>query len=117
MNDGRERLRIGGDEWEVVTGNGHSPEHACLYSRERALLVSGDQVLPRISSNVSVQPMEPRADPMADWLAYGLEDALSETPELGVIRKHKTVSGLIKYQPKGEPSDWAAAAKDIASDA
>jgi hypothetical protein len=52
-------------------------------------------------------------DAMADWLAYGLEDALSETPELGVIRKHKTVSGLIKYQSKGEPSDWAAAAKEI----
>lgn len=52
-------------------------------------------------------------DGMADWLAYGLEDALSETPDLGVIRKHKTVSGLLKYQPKGEPSDWAAAAKGI----
>jgi hypothetical protein len=52
-------------------------------------------------------------DAMADWLAYGLEDALAETPELGVIRKHKTVSGLLKYQPKGEPSDWAAAAKGI----
>lgn len=52
-------------------------------------------------------------DAMADWLGYGLEDALSETPELGVVRKHKTVSGLIRYQPKGEPSDWAAAAKEI----
>jgi hypothetical protein len=52
-------------------------------------------------------------DAMADWLAYGLEDALAETPELGVIRKHKTVSGLLKYQPKGEPSDWVAAAKGI----
>ena len=52
-------------------------------------------------------------DAMADWLGYGLEDALSETPELGVIRKFKTVSGLIRYQPKGEPSDWAAAAKEI----
>ena len=52
-------------------------------------------------------------DAMADWLGYGLEDALSETPELGVIRKHKTVSGLLRYQPKGEPSDWAAAAKEI----
>ena len=52
-------------------------------------------------------------DGMADWLAYGLEDALSDTPELGVIRRHKTVSGLIKYQPKGEPSDWASAAKGI----
>ncbi len=68
LQDG-ERIRIGDAEWEVVTGNGHSPEHACLYSPARKLLISGDQVLPRISSNVSVQPMEPGADPMADWLA------------------------------------------------
>jgi hypothetical protein len=52
-------------------------------------------------------------DAMADWLAYGLEDAFNETPDMGVIRKHKTVSGLIRYQPKGEPADWAAAAKGI----
>jgi len=52
-------------------------------------------------------------DAMADWLAYGLEDAYAEQPDMGVIRRHKTVSGLIKYQPKGEPSDWAAAAKGI----
>jgi hypothetical protein len=52
-------------------------------------------------------------DGMADWLAYGLEDAYAEQPEIGVIRKHKTISGLIKYQPKGEPADWAAAAKGI----
>jgi hypothetical protein len=52
-------------------------------------------------------------DAMADWLAYGLEDALSETPELGVVRKAKTYSGLIRYQPKGDPIDWAAAAKGI----
>ncbi|CAN7741234.1 DUF459 domain-containing protein [Bradyrhizobium sp. LjRoot220] len=52
-------------------------------------------------------------DAMADWLAYGLEDAYAEQPDMGVIRKHKTVSGLIKYQPKGEPADWAAAARGI----
>jgi hypothetical protein len=52
-------------------------------------------------------------DAMADWLAYGLEGAYAEQPDMGVIRKHKTVSGLIKYQPKGDPADWAAAAKDI----
>jgi len=52
-------------------------------------------------------------DGMADWLAYGLEDAYAEQPDMGVIRKHKTVSGLIKYQPRGEPADWAAAAKSI----
>ena len=52
-------------------------------------------------------------DAMADWLGYGLEDAYSEQPDMGVIRKHKTLSGLIKYQPRGEPADWAAAAKGI----
>lgn len=52
-------------------------------------------------------------DAMADWLAYGLEDAFSEQPDMGVIRKHKTVSGLIRYQPRGEPADWAAAARGI----
>ena len=52
-------------------------------------------------------------DAMADWLGYGLEDAYSEQPDMGVIRKHKTLSGLIKYQPRGEPADWAAAARGI----
>jgi len=52
-------------------------------------------------------------DAMADWLAYGLEDAYAEQPDMGVIRRHKTVSGLIRYQPKGGPADWAAAAKGI----
>lgn len=52
-------------------------------------------------------------DAMADWLAYGLEDAYTDQPDMGVIRRHKTVSGLIKYQPKGEPADWAAAARGM----
>jgi len=52
-------------------------------------------------------------DAMADWLGYGLEDAYAEQPDMGVIRKHKTISGLIKYQPRGDPADWAAAAKGI----
>src|SRR5690349_5248959 len=52
-------------------------------------------------------------DGVADWLAYGLEDAYLEQPDMGVIRKAKNTSGLIKYQPKGEPADWAAAARGI----
>ena len=52
-------------------------------------------------------------DSMADWLAYGLEGVYADQPDMGVIRKHRTVSGLIKYQPKGDPADWAAAAKGI----
>jgi glyoxylase-like metal-dependent hydrolase (beta-lactamase superfamily II) len=64
-----DRLPIGGRTWEVVVGAGHSPEHACLLDRAGRLLIAGDQVLPRITSNVSVYPTEPEADPLADWLA------------------------------------------------
>ena len=52
-------------------------------------------------------------DGMADWLAYGLEEAYNERPDMAVIRKNRATSGLIRYQPKGEPSDWAAAARKI----
>ncbi len=52
-------------------------------------------------------------DAMADWLAYGLEDTYADQPDMGVIRKPKTYSGLIKYQPRGDPADWVAAAKGI----
>src|SRR6202142_531159 len=41
-------------------------------------------------------------DAMADWLAYGLEEAYADKPEMGVIRRHKTVSGLAKYTPRGD---------------
>lgn len=62
-------LAIGGRDWRVVTGNGHSPEHACLLDEGRGLLIAGDQVLPRISSNVSLGVAEPDGDPLGDWLA------------------------------------------------
>jgi glyoxylase-like metal-dependent hydrolase (beta-lactamase superfamily II) len=63
-----EELPIGGHRWRAVIGRGHSPEHLCLYCPELKLLISGDQVLPRITSNVSVFPTEPDADPLTDWL-------------------------------------------------
>jgi glyoxylase-like metal-dependent hydrolase (beta-lactamase superfamily II) len=62
-------LTLGGTDWQVITGTGHSPEHVCLYSQERRLLISGDQVLPIITSNVSVHPTEPMANPMSGWIA------------------------------------------------
>src|SRR3954467_12763713 len=68
---------------------------------------------PEKRDNVAERNVLVLGDAMADWLAYGLEDAYAEQPDIGVIRGHKTVSGLIKYQPKGEPVDWAAAAKGI----
>jgi uncharacterized protein len=52
-------------------------------------------------------------DSMAGWLAYGLEEAYAEQLQMGVIRKHKTLSGLIKYQAHGDPADWSTVAKGI----
>ncbi|WP_284618901.1 MBL fold metallo-hydrolase [Aquabacterium humicola] len=63
-----ETLRIGTNDWRIVVGRGHSPEHACLISDSLGVMISGDQVLPRISSNVSVFPTEPDADPLGDWI-------------------------------------------------
>jgi glyoxylase-like metal-dependent hydrolase (beta-lactamase superfamily II) len=67
LNDGDE-VAIGGRTWRVVVGSGHSPEHACLHCPELKLMISGDQVLPKISSNVSVFPTEPDGDPLTEWL-------------------------------------------------
>jgi glyoxylase-like metal-dependent hydrolase (beta-lactamase superfamily II) len=68
LQDG-DLLSIDGQAWRIVVGCGHSPEHACLWREADGVLISGDQVLPRISSNVSVWPTEPEADPLGDWLA------------------------------------------------
>ena len=62
-------LAIGGRDWRVVVGSGHSPEHACLLDEQRGVLIAGDQVLPRISSNISLGITEPTADPLGEWLA------------------------------------------------
>ena len=63
------RSRIGARTWRVVVGSGHSPEHACLVDEAGKLLIAGDQVLPRITSNVSLSLSEPEADPLGEWLA------------------------------------------------
>ena len=64
----REAITIGDRVWHAVVGRGHSPEHLSLYCPQERLLISGDQVLPKITSNVSVFPTEPDADPLTDWL-------------------------------------------------
>ena len=73
-------LNIGDREWQVITGHGHSPEHACLYCPEQNVLISGDQILPTISSNVSVFPTEPAANPLAGWFEslHRLKDVLPD---------------------------------------
>jgi glyoxylase-like metal-dependent hydrolase (beta-lactamase superfamily II) len=61
-------LRIGGHEWQVIVGYGHAPEHASLYCAALDILISGDMLLPRISTNVSVFAATPHDDPLGLFL-------------------------------------------------
>jgi glyoxylase-like metal-dependent hydrolase (beta-lactamase superfamily II) len=77
-------LRIGPHNFRVLIGRGHSPEHACLYCEDENLLISGDQVLPTISANVSVWPTEPEANPLRYWL-QSLAEIKTQIPEDVVV--------------------------------
>lgn len=72
-------LDIGGRRWQVMTCGGHSPEHACLWSAGDGILISGDQILPRISPVVGVWSDAPDADPLSLFL--GALDRLAELPD------------------------------------
>jgi len=80
-----DRLEIGGRRWEIFVGRGHSPEHLCLVAD--GVMISGDQVLPRITSNVSVHPNEPLANPLADWLD-SIERLRGVDPGIVVLPAH-----------------------------
>jgi hypothetical protein len=62
---------------------------------------------PEATTNIVVM-----GDANADWLAYGLEDTYSEKPEIGITRKHRTDSGLIRYESRRE-TEWAQVAREI----
>ena len=85
-----EVIRIGSHDWKVVVGRGHAPEHACLFCEELKILISGDQVLPRISSIVSVFPTEPGSNPLHDWLESCVELKQKLPPDPLVLPSHNT---------------------------
>ena len=87
IRDG-DRLAIGGHSWEVVVGRGHSPEHACLFCEETGVLIAGDQILPRISPNISVQSYEPDGDPLARYLASLRKLRGQLPPDILVLPSH-----------------------------
>jgi glyoxylase-like metal-dependent hydrolase (beta-lactamase superfamily II) len=68
-----DEIPINGQRWRIIIGYGHAPEHACLYNPALDVLISGDQVLPKITTNVSVWPDQPDSDPLKlylDSIAY-----------------------------------------------
>ncbi|WP_423459715.1 MBL fold metallo-hydrolase [Ottowia sp. VDI28] len=61
-------VTIGGNAWRCIAGYGHAPEHMSLYCEAQGVLLGGDMMLPRISTNVSVYEMEPEADALTLFL-------------------------------------------------
>lgn len=70
LRDG-ETFTMGGRQWRVIVCLGHAPEHASFYCAELGVLIAGDQVLPKITTNVSVWPMEPLANAL-QWFLDGI---------------------------------------------
>jgi glyoxylase-like metal-dependent hydrolase (beta-lactamase superfamily II) len=65
---GGDTVRIGGHDWVCHTGYGHAPEHISLHSASQGVLISGDMVLPRISTNVGVSESEPEGNPLLRYI-------------------------------------------------
>lgn len=80
---GGDDLLIDREAWRVMIGRGHAPEMMCLYNGEREILIAADQVLQKISPNISVWPAEPDADPLNDYM-QSLE-AFFELPETTLV--------------------------------
>ena len=74
-----ESIAIDGRAWRVIVGHGHSPEHASLYCETLSVLIAGDMMLPRISTNISAFAGIPGGNPLADFLASIAR--LAELPE------------------------------------
>ena len=73
-------LRINGHVWQLLIGHGHSPEHMALYCADLGVLISGDMLLPRISTNISVLAATPKADALR-WYLDSLDDMADRVPD------------------------------------
>jgi len=89
-----ELISIGGHAWQVIMGYGHAPEHASLFCKDLGVLISGDMLLPRISTNVSVYDADPDADPLGLYLD-SIEKYLALPEEALVLPSHgKPFTGI-----------------------
>lgn len=61
-------LRIGANDWRVIVGRGHAPEHCCLWCEALDIFIAGDQVLPKITPNVSLWPGRDDDDPLGHFI-------------------------------------------------
>lgn len=93
MRDG-DTLVIGTRTWRCIAGHGHSPEHISLHCAQDSLLIGGDMMLPRISTNVSVYEQEPEANALQLFLD-SIDRLGTLTPDTLVLPSHgKPFTGL-----------------------
>lgn len=98
-------IDIGGKEWRAVIGHGHAPEHICLYCPELKVIIGGDQILPKITPNVGVQPSEPHANPLRDFINTCARFREMLPPDLLVLPAHEMLyEGL--HERLTELIDW-----------
>lgn len=93
-----DRFPIGGKTWQIRVGYGHSPEHASLYCAEAGVLISGDMLLPKISTNISVFAVTPGADSLAQYL-----DSLNATAS---CRKRRSCSPRTACRSSAFTIEW-----------
>ena len=84
-------IDIGGREWRAVIGHGHAPEHVCLYCPELKIIIAGDQILPKITPNISVFPSEPNANPLREWINSCARFREVLPPNLLVLPAHESL--------------------------
>ncbi len=97
-------LSLGANEWQVMIGRGHSPEHACLFNQKKNILISGDHILPIITPNIGAYSTEPDADTLEDYLSTlpqfkALPEGVIVLPahKLPFIGLHERVDMLIAH--------------------
>lgn len=87
LEEGTE-FTTGNHDWRIMIGSGHTPEHACLVDDANHVMISGDQILPRITSNISTMISEPTADPLGEWLDSIARFRAEVDPELLILPAH-----------------------------
>ncbi len=102
-----EKLRIGDYEWRVIMTYGHAPGHITLHCEELGMLISADQILPTITSNVSVHADQPEQNPLQEYLeSYkrydGLADDTLVLPSHGKVFTgiHKRITQVVEHHER-----------------
>ena len=91
---------------------GYDPYNPFTQQRQQ----SYEPIKPPAPKKVDTPPSETVlviGDQLADWLGYGLEEALTDTPQIGIARRIKPYAGLVRYEPRADSPDWSQAVKEV----